>query len=165
MERKVLAYYAGKGIDFYGEEKHKREVIKYILNKCEGKFGLNKGEGHTYDAILTVKSIDEAQKYYRLFKEMIKKGTVSEKILRKLPDFPKIAITYTVGENQDGALANQDEMKESLADYNAMFGTSWGLDDNLRGYNEDLQKRLARKESKYKTRDEQLDLVIVVDRI
>lgn len=165
MEHKVLAYYAGKGVDFYGEEKHKREVIKYILNKCEGKFGLNKGEGHTYDALLTVKSIDEAQKYYRLFKEMIKKGAVSEKILRKLPDFPKIAITYTVGENQDGALANQDEMKESLADYNAMFGTSWGLDDNLRGYNEDLQKRLARKESKYKTRDEQLDLVIVVDRL
>lgn len=165
MERNVLAYYSSNGIDFYGDEKHKREVIKYIINKCEGKFGLNKGEGNTYDAILTVKSIAEAQTYYRLFKEMVQEGIVSDKILRKLPDFPKIAITYTVGENQDGALANQNEMKESLADYNAMFGTSWGLDDNLRGYNEDLQKRLARKESKYKARAEQLDLVIVVDRL
>lgn len=165
MEQKVLAYYSAHGKDFYGGENHKREVIKYILNKCEGKFGLNKGEGNTYDAILTVKSIAEAQEYYRLFKEMVKEGGVSEKILRKLPDFPKIAITYTVGENQDGAMANQSEMKISLADYNAMFNTKWALDDNLRGYNEDLQKRLARKESKFKARGEQLDLVIVVDRL
>lgn len=165
MERKVLAYYSSNGKDFYGGENHKKEVIKYILNKCDGKFGLNKGEGNTYDAILTVRSIAEAQEYYRMFKELVQKGAVAERVRRKLPDFPKIAITYTVGENQDGALANQDEMKQSLLDYNAMFGTSWGLDDNLRGYNEDLQKRLARKESKYKVRSEQLDLVIVVDRL
>ena len=165
MERKVLAYYSAHDRDFYGDEKHKKEVIKYILNKCEGKFGLNKGEGHTYDAILTVKSIAEAQRYYRLFKKMVQEGCVSDKIIRKLPDFPKIAITYTVGENQDGALANQDEMKKSLDDYNAMFGTQWSLDDNLRGYNEDLQKRLARKDPKFKVRSQQLDLVIVVDRL
>lgn len=166
MEQKVLSYYSStKKKDFYGSIDHKKAVIRYILNKCEGKFGLNKGEGNTYDAILTVKSIAEAQEYYRLFKEMVQAGEVSEKIIRKLPDFPKIAITYTVGENQDGALANQDEMKKSLHDYNAMFGTRFGLDDNLRGYNEDLQKRLARKESGYKDRAKQLDLVIVVDRL
>ena len=165
MERRILAFYASIGKDFYGDVKHKKEVIKYILNKCEGKFALNKGEGNTYDAILTVKSIAEAQEYYTLFKEMIQQGEVSEKILSKLPDFPKIAITYTVGENQDGAMANQGEMKQSLADYNAMFNTAWSLEDNLKGYNTDLQERLARKKSKFQSRKEQLDLVIVVDRL
>lgn len=164
LERKVLgAYKAVCKKDFYDNVDHKKEVVRYILNKCAGKFGMNKGEGKTYDALLTVGSIKEAQEYYKLFKEM--KGEVSDQIKRKLPDFPKFAITYTVGENQDGALANQTEMKASLADYNAMFGTNFSLDDGLRGYNTDLQKRLARKESKYKSRDEQLDLVIVVDRL
>ncbi len=37
--------------------------------------------------------------------------------------------------------------------------------DELGAYNADLNKRLARKESRYRTRDQQLDLVIVVDRL
>ena len=81
-----------------------------------------------------------------------------------VPDFPKFAITYTVGENEDGATANQAEMQASLADYNTMFGTSWDL-STLNAYNAELNERLARKKSKYKTREEQLDLVIVVDRL
>lgn len=166
LEEKVLKGYSDTfHKDFYDNDKHKEEVIRYILNKCEGKFALNKGEGNTYDAILTVGSIEEAQTYYALFKKLIASGAVSERIKKKLPDFPKIAITYTVGENQDGARANQTLMKESLEDYNAMFSTHFTLKDNLKGYNEDLQKRLARKEGKYLVRSEQLDLVIVVNRL
>ena len=81
-----------------------------------------------------------------------------------LPDFPKIAITYTVGENEDGARANPRKMALSLADYNEMFGTSWDL-STLDAYNRDLNYSLARKKSKYKERSQQLDLVIVVDRL
>lgn len=166
LEEKVLDGY--RNIfheDFYDNDDHKKEVIRYILDKCEGKFGMNKGEGHTYDAILTVGSIEEAQTYYNMFKELVAEGAVSERVQKKLPDFPKIAITYTVGENQDGARANQALMKASLADYNGLFHTHFTLEDNLRGYNEDLQKRLARKEEKYRDRSEQLDLVIVVNRL
>lgn len=100
LEEKVLDGY--RNIfheDFYDNDDHKKEVIRYILDKCEGKFGMNKGEGHTYDAILTVGSIEEAQTYYNLFKELVAEGAVSERVQKKLPDFPKIAITYTVGEN------------------------------------------------------------------
>lgn len=55
-------------------------------------------------------------------------------------------------------------MKESLADYNEMFHTNWDI-GGIQRYNENLNKRLARKDSKYKSRNEQLDLVIVVDRL
>ena len=55
-------------------------------------------------------------------------------------------------------------MKEYLNDYNAMFGTSFTI-DNISAYNKNLNTRLARKEKKYLSRDQQLDLVIVVDRL
>lgn len=147
------------------EEHHKMEVIDHIVNHADGQFLLGKGEGNTYEAILTVDSIKEAQRYYSLFKQFIADGKVSERIRRKLPDFPKIAITYTVGENEDGAQANQALMKESLADYNRMFGTKFTMEEGLKAYNTNLNTRLARKESRYKVRKEQLDLVIVVDRL
>lgn len=35
----------------------------------------------------------------------------------------------------------------------------------IQGYNGNLNKRLARKDAKFKSRNEQLDLVIVVDRL
>ena len=55
-------------------------------------------------------------------------------------------------------------MKESLDDYNRMFGTTYGIGE-IKGYNANLNDRLARKKSKFKSRDEQLDLVIVVNRL
>ncbi len=56
-------------------------------------------------------------------------------------------------------------MKESLEDYKKMFPDAPASLDELGAYNADLNKRLARKESRYRTRDQQLDLVIVVDRL
>ena len=55
-------------------------------------------------------------------------------------------------------------MQESLDDYNKMFGTKYEI-SQIQGYNGNLNKRLARKDAKYKSRNEQLDLVIVVDRL
>ena len=46
-----------------------------------------------------------------------------------------------------------------------MFGTKFGIGD-IKGYNANLNDHLARKKTRYKTiRDEQLDLVIVVNRL
>ena len=83
---------------------------------------------------------------------------------RVLPDFPKFAITYSVTENEEGSHVNQQKMQGSLDDYNEMFGTKYDL-AQIQGYNANLNKRLARKDSKYQSRKEQLDLVIVVDRL
>ena len=67
-------------------------------------------------------------------------------------------------ENEDGSIDQQAEMKEALDDYNAMFGINFSL-DTLPAYNTNLNDRLARKKGRYKKRPEQLDLVIVVDRL
>lgn len=160
----VKAYASQTGRNIYDDDRHRLEVIDYIVNRSAAKLWLDAPTGESFEGLLTVGSIQEAQHYYKLFKQFVADGKVSENIRKLLPDFPKIAITYTVGENEDGATANQSEMAASLADYNAMFGTSWDL-STLGAYNNDLNDRLARKKSKYRDRSQQLDLVIVVDRL
>lgn len=89
---------------------------------------------------------------------------INEDIKKVLPDFPKVAITYSVTENEEDSTDNQKKMAEALKDYEEMFGVHRGL-DQLDAYNTDLNDRLARKMDKFKARKEQLDLVIVVDRL
>lgn len=151
----------------YEEEAHMLEVLHSIINKSRNKLNLSKGVGQTYNAILTTSSIAQAQKYYQLIKE-IKSGNssvkIDEKVKRVLPDFPKVAITYSISENEETSIENQDLMKESMEDYNQEFSTHFTI-ETLRGYNGDVNNRLARKKEKYQNRVEQLDLVIVVDRL
>jgi len=151
----------------YEDEEHMLEVLNSIINKSEKKFGLGHGQGNTYTAILTTSSIFRAQKYYSLLKEITEKKskvTIREKIKQKLPDFPKFAITYSVTENEEDSTINQEKMKESIADYNKQFGTKFSL-ESIKAYNADINERLARKQDKFRYRNEQLDLVIVVDRL
>ncbi|WP_261309694.1 type I restriction endonuclease subunit R [Streptococcus suis] len=153
--------------EFYDDERHMLTVLDAILNKSKRKLGFQNGVGKTYEGLLTVKSIARAQAYYDLIQE-VKAGqkslTISESVKKVLPDFPKVAITYSVTENDESSFANQDYMSKSLDDYNAMFGTHFTL-ATLGSYNTDLNERLARKKDKYAFREEQLDLVIVVDRL
>ena len=152
----------------YEDEGHMRQVVDFIINRSSGKLGLDRGKGNSFTAILTTSSIQQAQRYYQLFQK-VKAGEVlglevSSSIKRKLADFPKVAITYSVTENEDNSTVNQDRMKESLQDYNEMFGTQFGL-DQLNAYNANVNDRLARKKAQYQVREAQLDLVIVVDRL
>jgi type I restriction enzyme R subunit len=151
----------------YENETHMLSVLEIILNKSYNKLGFQNGKGKTYEAILTTSSIQMAQKYYELLKR-VKNGETSlvieEKMKQVLPDFPKFAITYSVTENEEGSQVNQQKMQASLDDYNGMFGTKYDI-AQIQGYNANLNKRLARKDPKYQSRLEQLDLVIVVDRL
>lgn len=151
----------------YENETHMLQVLEVILNKSYYKLGFQNGKGLTYEGLLTTSSIQVAQKYYELLKK-VKNGETSlqidERVKRILPDFPKFAITYSVTENEEGSQVNQQKMQESLDDYNRMFGTKYDL-SQIQAYNMNLNNRLARKDSKYKSRNEQLDLVIVVDRL
>lgn len=151
----------------YESEAHMLSVLDVILNKSYHKLGFQNGKGKTYEGLLTTSSIQMAQKYYDLLKR-VKNGEtelqIDERIKQVLPDFPKFAITYSITENEEGSHVNQQKMQESLDDYNEMFGTKYEL-AQIQGYNGNLNKRLARKYPKFQSRNEQLDLVIVVDRL
>lgn len=151
----------------YEEQAHMLEVIDSIINNSQSKLGFSKGVGQTFDAILTTGSIKMALKYYDLFKQ-VKLGEtdvrIKEKTKKVLPDFPKVAITYSISENEESSSKEQDKMKEILRDYNEEFGTNFTL-ETMRAYNRNINDRLARKKEKYLARSEQLDLVIVVDRL
>ena len=151
----------------YDSETHMLKVLDIILNKSYHKLGFQNGKGQTYEGLLTTSSIQRAQQYYELLTR-VKKGetplVIDERIRQVLPDYPKFAITYSVTENEEGSQVNQEKMQKSLDDYNRMFGTTYEL-SQIQAYNGNLNKRLARKDSKYKSRNEQLDLVIVVDRL
>ena len=153
--------------DVYDNEAHMLKVIDVILNKSYYKLGFQNGKGMTYEGMLTASSIQMAQKYYDLIKK-VKNGETSvkidDKIKQVLPDFPKFAITYSVTENEEGSHVNQQKMQQSLDDYNEMFGTKYDI-SQIQSYNSNLNKRLARKDARFKSRKEQLDLVIVVDRL
>lgn len=151
----------------YETEAHMLKVLDIILNKSYHKFGLQNGKGETYEGMLTTSSIQQAQRYYELLLR-VKNGETSlkidERIKQVLPDFPKFAITYSVTENKEGSQVNQEKMQISIDEYNRMFNTKYEL-SQIQSYNDNLNKRLARKAGKYKRRSEQLDLVIVVDRL
>lgn len=152
---------------YYHSEGHMRSVVNVILNKSLSKFGMQNGKGQTYEAMLTVESIAIAQKYYDYIQK-VKDGEdelkISEEVKRALPDFPKVAITFSVSENDETSQTNQEAMRRFLAYYNGIFGTKYEL-DGLGAYNGNLNDRLARKEKRYKDREQQVDLVIVVDRL
>lgn len=151
----------------YETEDHMRKVLNVILNQSYDKFGMNNDKGRTYEAILTTGSIERAQKYYDLLKK-VKAGEdelkISDTVHKALPDFPKFAITYSLSENEEASTVNQDKMKKALEDYYEMFGSKYQI-DAINAYNNNLNERLARKEKKYLDRSQQLDLVIVVDRL
>ena len=139
-----------------------------ILNRSKSKFGMQLVKGKTYEAMLTVDSIASAQQYYDLIMR-IKAGEdelkISEEVMKALPDFPKTAITFSVVENEEASKTNQEAMKRYLDDYSKMFNSrSYGLGE-ITAYNNNLNERLARNGNKYTDRMEQLDLVIVVDRL
>lgn len=152
---------------YYHSDNHMRNVLNIILNQSLSKFGMQNGRGKTYEAMLTVESIAVAQKYYEMILK-IKEGEdelkISDDVKKALPDFPKVAITFSVSENEEASQVNQDAMKRYLAYYNKIFGTKYAI-DGLSAYNGNLNDRLARKEKRYADREQQVDIVIVVDRL
>ena len=148
--------------DIYLTDAHMKAVVKQTLDLAYRKQGLS--NGHRYSALFSTSSIKQAQKYYHLFQEAIANGEVPNRIQKVAPDFPRIAITYSISQNEDESMANQAEMKQALDDYNKMFNMQFSMAE-LGSYNRNVNDRLACKNKTYQTRDQQLDIVIVVDRL
>ena len=152
---------------YYHSEKHMRNVLDVVLNQSLAKFGMQNGKGQTYEAMLTVESIAVAQRYYDLLfsiKNDEDELKINDEVRKVLPDFPKFAITFSVSENEESSQDNQEAMKRYLDHYNTSYGTKYEI-EGLNAYNSNLNDRLARKEKKYRDREQQVDLVIVVDRL
>lgn len=149
----------------YLSDVHMQTVVKKILHLAYVKQGLKDGE--RYSAIFTTSSIKQAQKYYRIFRDIANGNsdiTVPKKVRERAADFPKVAITYSISQNDDDSVDNQDAMKDALEDYNAMFGTAFDM-GQINAYNRNVNDRLARKSKQYQDPSQQLDIVIVVDRL
>ena len=158
----------------YISQKHMESVAQNIMKLSYRDLGIRNinNRGYTYSAILTtspanMRPIDQAKRYYQLFRD-IKNGQsdikVPQRIQKILPDFPKIAITFSVTQNDDDSLGDQEFMRKAINDYNQEYGTSYSLRE-IGAYNKNINDRLARKNDAYKPQSERLDLVIVVDRL
>jgi type I restriction enzyme R subunit len=155
--------------EYFDDEKHLDSVIDYILNKSSQKLGFQRGSGNTFEGILTTGTIPRAVAYYKRFKEVLQNSDAMKKRIKLMaPDgFPKIALTYSAADNnKTGDVERAEDLYAAIDDYNEMFGTTFQHDQKgIASYNSDLSKRLSRKESKYTSRSEQLDLVIVARRL
>lgn len=160
-------YNVDEDYSVYNTKEHMLGVIDTILNKSSEKFGLNNGPGKTYQAILTVGSIARAQRYFELMKS-VKEGNekvkISSQVKSRIQDFPKFAVTYSLAENKSDGSVNMEKMKASIDDYNHLFDKHFTIQD-INAYNDDLAERLTRKTFSKLSRTEQLDLVIVADRL
>ncbi len=159
----------------YETEDHIEKVLHKMFrpDNAYTKFDFVNGRPQK-SAILTTSSIAMAKRYYRAIKEMtadpdwMTKHFVGHPIRtgRTMddPDFPRIAITYSMQENEENAKETQQEMAGIIQDYNSYYGTAWSIEDTER-YNGDINNRLARKRAEFKEFGKQVDLVIVVDRL
>lgn len=154
---------------------HIQKVIRKIFrpDNAYTKFDFQNGRPQK-SAILTTNSIDMAKRYYQAIKEMTKDPEWLTKEFAghpirtgrtiEDPDFPRIAITYSIQENEENAKQIQDEMQDIIKDYNDYYRTAWSIED-IERYNGDINNRLARKKAEFKEFGKQIDLVIVVDRL
>jgi len=159
----------------FESDNHIQKVIHKIFrpDNAYTKFDFQNGRPQK-SAILTTSSIDMAKRYYRAIKEMMKDSDWLTKEFAghpirtgrtiEDPDFPRIAITYSIQENEDNSKQIQDEMKEIIKEYNDYYHTAWSIED-IERYNGDINNRLARKKAEFKEFGKQIDLVIVVDRL
>ena len=143
----------------------------------------------TMSGILTTHSIAQAKQIYRKLMELKESGALitgnPRDERRRLidPDFPRVAITYSLSEKQGEKNNAADELLEIIREYDAIFGTHYAdnakrikkskdnndFEENIeiddRSYNQNINNRLARKGAQYQVDGQWLDFVIVVERL
>lgn len=154
----------------YENDDHIRAMLHKIFNRRSiiKKFNVKNGFP-TMAAILTTHSIKQAKRIYYVLKEMKETGTLingrSFDERHKLidPNFPRVAITFSTDPDQKEINVADDELTKMMEEYSQLFNSTQYTDQ--KHYNENINKRLERKEKQYQTNGQWLDLVIVVDRL
>lgn len=159
----------------FESDQHIQKVLHKIFKPDNAymKFDFKNGRPQK-SAILTTSSIDMAKRYYHAIQEMTQNEDwlttefahepIRQGRTMNDPDFPRIAITYSLQENETNSKQNEDEMKAIIQTYNDYYDTAWSIED-IERYNGDINNRLARKKAEFKEFGRQVDLVIVVDRL
>ena len=136
------------------------EISQYILQNFRIKTHRNQSDSKGFNAMFAVSSVDAAKCYYEEFNRLQKDA---EKPLKIATIFSYAANEEqnAIGEISDESfepsamdLSAKEFLTRAINDYNAMFGTSYGIDSKeFQNYYRDLAKRVKNKE---------VDLLIVV---
>jgi len=157
-------------IDFESEAYIEKMLLKSFKRASLTKKFQVKNGYPTMSAILTTHSIAQAKRIYHKLQQLKASGDLltgtetdeREKLVD--PDFPRVAITYSLSENQGEMLEAKVEMASIINDYNQLFDTNESVEDIDR-FNRNVNNRLARKDQQYQKDGKWLDMVIVVDRL
>lgn len=137
----------------YETEKHTSMVVGHILSHWETLSRARKFHG-----IFATSSIDDAIKYYRLFKSEIAKLNLNLNVTALFDP--------TIG-NNDRSLFKEDGLAEIIQDYNETFGQEFSI-PSFQSMKKDIAARLAHKKPYIridKDSGNQIDLLIVVDQM
>lgn len=157
-------------IEIYQDDQHIKAMLQKIFNRRSliKKFNVKNGFP-TMSGILTTHSIAQAKRIYKMLKKMKAEGTLingrqfDERHQLIDSNFPRVAITFSTNPDQLDKNEQDDELVEIMRDYAHQFDSTPYEDEKL--YNQNINKRLARKETQYQMNGQWLDLVIVVDRL
>lgn len=133
----------------YETPEHREMVVKDI---CENYRTISRGKFH---GIFATTSISDAVEYYRLFK-------------KEAPTLKVTALFDPSIDNDGNNITKEDALKEIIEDYNTRYNQTFTIPtwDRMK---KDIQMRLAHKGTSYgkieKKKEEQLDLLIVVDQM
>lgn len=135
-------------------DQYRNKVVKWIIKNWQ-----KKSEHGSFNAILATSSIQQAQRFYDIFKKKYENGE------SKL----KVAITYSLNENGDNNQSQRNGLVEAMKDYSQRYtdnDSTFNL-DNINAYIEDVAKRAARMEGQYRhlKPEQSIDLTIVVARL
>jgi type I restriction enzyme, R subunit len=147
-------------------------VVGYILDNFDRKtrrsvsYRLGSRRVAGFNSIFATSSIEAAKRYYQAFATVQAERKEADPSYRPL----KVGIIYSYAANEEEPdvlieeegmdtdsldASSRDFLDAAIADYNAMFNTSWGTSgDGFEGYYKDLSGRLKNRE---------IDLVIVVN--
>lgn len=146
------------------DDTHHKAVVDYILENW-----VTFSKGNFFHGMLVASSIEEAISYYKLFKahndnvEDFDKGKTNQK-----PNYPlklRVTAVFHAGDKNHLSEIERDKaVKEILADYKDMYGTTYST-AGVGEFYTDVADRLGHKKG-YRTinpeSDQRLDLVIVV---
>ena len=129
---------------FYELEKTRDEIVEDII---ENQPTISRGG--MFHGIFAVSCIADAVEYYQLFRKMA----------------PELKVTTIFTLLDQGEKIDEVMELEILKDYNAWFDQNFDM-ANISGFEKNVALRLAhKKEMKGLSREEQLDIVIVVDKL